>query len=490
MLLLASWPAHASPSPEVQLCLQHLRPSERAKVASALGPWDALPLYRMQLEYDAASHTLQGRVQLQYQARTRTLTELPLRVTANAFGAGRVRLSNLTVNGQAAPLEHPQPGMYRVPLDPAVPVGAAAVLEMQVRAVVPVAPPGADSLLTADLDAPSTDHGAYLASPDAVSLIGALPQVPALDEQGHRIAAPTGTGDLGLYEPANVLASVTVPRGWRVEATGVPLGEVPEPDGRVQFTYGAAAVRDFPLVLVRRAEVATAKVDEVTIESVFRTEHAAQGRKALDHAVHAVQEFQKRFGPLPYTRFRVVEAPLTGGAGGMEFPGFITVASGLYAGAQDPLGTLGGPNAELLKSLLQLQGIGAQALPNVTPMFDQLLEFTVAHEVAHQYFAGLVGSDPINEPVVDETLAQAAALLYIEWRHGPKVASQLRQAQLVTAYQLYRLRGGADGPADRPTGSFGSGIEYAALVYGKAPLLHLEERKLLGEERFIAGVRA
>jgi hypothetical protein len=48
----------------------------------------------------------------------------------------------------------------------------------------------------------------------------------------------------------------------------------------------------------------------------------------------ALRTFEKIFGPYPYTELEVAESPLIGGAGGVEFPGLITIASMIYANAQ------------------------------------------------------------------------------------------------------------------------------------------------------------
>jgi hypothetical protein len=52
------------------------------------------------------------------------------------------------------------------------------------------------------------------------------------------------------------------------------------------------------------------------------------------------------------------------------------------------------------------------------------------------------------------------------------------------------MSGGGDGPAERPTTAFSSELEYAAMVYAKAPLLHEAERKLLGEAAYVKGLAA
>ena len=88
------------------------------------------------------------------------------------------------------------------------------------------------------------------------------------------------------------------------------------------------------------------------------------------------------------------------------------------------------------------------------------------------------------------TLTQHLALLLLEWRQGKTAAAQMRDGQLKAAYQLHRMMGGADGKANRPTHEFASNREYAALIYGKAPLLFDEQRKLVGDEAWLKGLKS
>ncbi len=492
LLLLVAVPAWAAGEPpEVQLCLQHLKPAERAKAEKALGPLGELPRYRVQLDVDPKAREVKGRVQVELLARTRPLKEVFLRVTPNAHGP-QVKLLEPKANGAAVELEHPEPTLYRLKLEPAVAMGESVRVELALEARVPRASPNAGSLtsLMGGGGGASGDYGAFSAASDFVSLVGVVPLVPPLDGDGKPGAGPTGIGDFALYEPSHVLATITVPSGWGVHATGAPMGEVPERDGRVRYAFAAGAVRDFPVLVSRGYERSTATVNGVTVESHYAAGDAKAGKRVLEYARSALAEYEKRLGPLPYTHFRVVEAPLAGGAGGMEFPGLVTVATSLYRGVADPGSALSGMQGmDLLQGLMG--PMGAQGpLAQLGQTLERTLEFTVAHEVAHQYFAGLVGSDPIHAPVVDESLAQYAALLYFEWAHGKPAAEALRREALVAPYQLYRMSGGEDGPADRPTEGFDSALEYGALVYGKAPLLHHASRKLVGDEAFFKALRA
>jgi hypothetical protein len=481
-------------SPEVQLCLQYLKPAERERAAKALGPLSELPLYRVRLEVDPASREVKGQVQVEVVARGRPLTELYLRLTPNMQGR-RVTLSEAKLGGKAVKLEQPEPTLYRVPLEEPVPPGAAASLEVAVKATVPKADKGGGMLAALLGGGPrggGGDHGAFSATEDFVSLVGVVPQVPPMDAAGRPWEGPQGIGDLALYEPSNVLATVSVPSGWTVHATGTPMGEVPERDGRVRFAFAAGAVRDFPILVSRGYERATATVRGVTVESHYAARNKAAGQRVLRYASWVLEEFERRLGPLPYTHFRVVEAPLSGGAGGMEFPGLVTVASSLYRGSAEPSEALAALSGlEGLEEMLGAMGQGGSgALAHLGEVLERTLEFTVAHEVAHQYFASLVGSDPIHQPVVDESLAQYAALLYVEWRHGKAAADAQRKEGLVAPYHLYRVSGGKDGRADRPTGDFADEFEYGALVYGKAPLLHHASRQLVGDVAFLQGLRS
>ncbi len=478
--------------PEVQFSLQHLKSEERPRAAQALGPLEQLPRYQVQLEADPKARRVKGHLRVELSVRTRALDAVHLRVTPNAFNP-HVELSEVKVNGQPVKPERPEDSLYRLPLAEPVAPGGSVVVEVDLDARVPRAQPGASSLLGA-LSASSAgggDYGAFSATDDVLSLVGVVPLVPPLDAGGSPWAGPTGVGDLALYEPSNVIANVIVPSGWKVHVTGAPLGEVPQKDGRVRFSFAAGAVRDFPVFVSRGYESASRTVNGVTVESHFAARDAETGKRVLKYASDALTEMERRLGPLPFKYFRVVEAPLSGGAGGMEFPGLVTVGTSLYRGVQDPNSVLSGVQGmEQMQQLLQAMGSDAAPLGQLGQALERTLEFTVAHEVAHQYFAGLVGSDPIHLPVVDESLAQYTALLYMEWKHGKAVAERMRQEALVSAYHMLRLSGGKDAPANRPTSDFADSLQYGALVYGKAPLLHHASRKLMGDEAFFKGLRA
>lgn len=463
LLLFIALPCFAGElSPEAQLALTSLRDGERARVEAALGDATKLPLYRGDFTVDPAARTVAGKVALTVSSLPPS-RELLLRVTPNAAHKGAVTLRDAKVNGAGVTLEARAPTLFRVMLAPDV--AAPVTLELTLSAKVPVLPnqaPGLD-------DTPG-DYGAFSAADDAVSLVGLMPMlVPEVN--GHRFDAPAGVGDLGSFAPSNFLVSVTAPTPWRAVANGQAVGEVPTGKGATRFAYTVAAARDLPLLLLKQPQVATKKAGDVELEAVLLTGDRAQAARVLTLTSEFLSVLEKHLGPYPYRTLRVVEQRLGSGAGGMEFPGVVTVSALLLSGEVDPLAQLG---------LSGQQGqLGAMLAPMLSQLLAQTLEFALAHELAHQYSAMLVGNDPVAEPAADEPLTQHLALLAMEWA-GSGNANAMREGQLKMAFQLHRALGGADGRVDRPTSAFTSNREYAALVYGKAPLLFDAMRKQVG----------
>lgn len=459
-------------SPEVQFSLLSLKDGERARLEAAVGPLGDMPLVRAELSVEPEQRRVTGNVSLTVTAKQRT-TRVYLRLTPNANHPEAVELLSVSVNGKRATVAKLDPSLVAVAVDPAVPAGEVVAVALKLKALVPELPAGSDGLAMS-LDEGGGDYGAFSAARDVVSLAGLLPMVPPLRDDGTPTEGPSGIGDLGTFAPTNFVVSVAVPRGWDAVAPGHVLGELPDGAGKTRFAWALAGAREFPVLAVKGYRAASRVVNGITVESHYREADAKAGQQVLEHAAKALELLEAKLGPYPYKRFRVVQARFVGGAGGMEFPGLVTVSGALYAAVVDPLAALNLPGLQVDPMMKQLLG------PMLSPMLKDTLEFTVDHEVAHQYFAMLVGSDCIAAPVLDEALTQHVALLLLEWRRGKAAADGMRANQLKLAYQLHRMLGGADGAARRATHEFESNREYAALVYGKAPLVFDAQRQLLG----------
>ena len=119
---------------------------------------------------------------------------------------------------------------------------------------------------------------------------------------------------------------------------------------------------------------------------------------ALETAVRALESFGERFGTYPYTEFDVASTPMQ--ALGIEYPGMTGITLSVYD-----------PDAEVA------------GLPSRV-----LIESVVAHEVAHQWFYNTVGNDQVDEPWLDEALAQYLTWLYYIDAYGRSAAQGYRES--------------------------------------------------------------
>jgi hypothetical protein len=122
-------------------------------------------------------------------------------------------------------------------------------------------------------------------------------------------------------------------------------------------------------------------------------------------------------------------------------------------------------------------------------VFDSLLEVTIAHEVAHQWWAMGVGSDAQRAPWQDESLTNYSAMIYFEDRYGKEKAEQMMDMHLRQAYSMGRMLGGTDAKVNLASNQYANSMQYGAIVYGKGALFYDALRKLVGDEAFFGALR-
>jgi hypothetical protein len=493
---------------DAQPLLASLRPAARAGAAQSAGvaSLEDLTYYELGLDVDpsAAQFTLHEEVSFTNTTGT-TLNEVVFRLYANVLPrshpATQIPPVTFVSGACSAPYactvvpESPS----AIAVRPSAPLAARGRLRVrfELRGALEridssrtnILAQGLEGLTSIGASEPTGDYGVLSVGDGIASLANFYAEVaPRRQGQWERSEAST-LGDLGSDEMSHVHARIDVPPGTHVAATGVTIHEddVTLPAsrdasarvGRHRTEVVAAMVRDFAVLAGPSLVSATRVVNGVEIRSHFLPAERAPGERVLDVAAHALEQYERRFGQYPYADLDVVEAPLVGGAGGVEFAGLVTIASMFYR----PAAPTDGP-------LAILSGMLGGNTAGLSQMTDSMLEFVTAHEVAHQFWHGVVGSDSRVHPFVDEGLAQWSAMLYLEDRYGAARARQDGDMQVKMNYQLMRLLGQADGSVDRPVDAFGSSLAYAGLVYGKGPYVYRELRSAVGDTVFFDSLRA
>jgi hypothetical protein len=474
-----------------------LRPRLRRKVSQLIGPeseLQRLPLYDLEVDLNVRAGAFQLQETLWF---TNTfpiaLDEIVLRIYANVPAArkkDRPRVVGLSrarcLDGRTCRFVADDASTLRVKPARPLPPGGRIRMQMVFTGRLSRIDPSRTNVLTQGLESMTTmlsphsagDYG-LLAKGDDIASLANFFAVLARRENGRWAALERSPlGDLGSDDLFHVRAVVTTEKDVQVVTAGVPIGKPRRgTDGRYQLRVAAALVRDFAILASADYTSRTRTVNGVPVRSFYRSDDRQAGVRVLSAAAEALRVFERRFGDYPYAELDVAEAPLVGGAGGVEFSGLVTVASMLYR----PIDIRTGPFAALAQS-------GGKESP-LQDLFDAMLEFVTAHEVAHQYWHTLVGSDSRRNPFDDEGLAQFSAILYVESRYGPERAKLETDRQVAMGFHTMRMMGQSDGPVYRPVDAFPNALAYGGLIYGKGPLVYRELRRAAGDAVFFATLR-
>ncbi len=143
-------------------------------------------------------------------------------------------------------------------------------------------------------------------------------------------------------------------------------------------TFQATDVRDFTVTAAKDYRTKSRTVRDTVVRVYYRP--GAPGAAMLDAAADAFDALETKLGDYPHATFKVVQSA---GGYGMESPGLVWIPTGVAAAN---------------------------------------LRYLAAHETAHQWFYGLVGSDQAHEPFTDEAAADFAARSVLKLRRGSRCA--------------------------------------------------------------------
>jgi hypothetical protein len=156
--------------------------------------------------------------------------------------------------------------------------------------------------------------------------------------------------------------------------TVVATGEAISHSGKY-WHFRARQARDFALAASARYVLVNKEFDGVSVTVAHLPEHAAEASQSLKVAGESLRWYNAQVGKYPYASLAIAE----------------TVAQNYVHTAQEHTGMI------FLRSDT-VEGGG------------YYLDILSAHEVAHQWFFGVVGSDQLRDPWLDEGLANAMSL--------------------------------------------------------------------------------
>jgi hypothetical protein len=228
------------------------------------------------------------------------------------------------------------------------------------------------------------------------------------------------------------------------------------------LTYTESNIHDFAWFANKSFHVLKGEVElpyskrKVTSWAFFTNEYSKFWVKALSYLNDATYYYSKWIGEYPYNNVTAVDGALSAG-GGMEYP-TITVIGAVFA--------------------------------------DFSLDRVITHEVGHNWFYGILGTNERDYAWMDEGINSFYENRYMKMKYDTlNTAKKKRKTslfnmsfdendltklgyQVETAYHL-------DQPCQHPSGHYTS-INYGIIVYGKSALMMSYLEQYLGVEKYDA----
>jgi hypothetical protein len=388
--------------------------------------------YKIDLVVGPSLARVIGRQEVSYtNTEDEPLSDIYLRLFPNSptYGGAMTVTKVLLDEQPVAPAFELDGSALRVPLSPRLQSGDSMTLTTDFDVDVPT-----DS---------TVGHGLFSYVNGVMALPAVYPLIPVYDDEGWNVDVAPVHGDDLYADVASYEVTINVPLPFVV----ISSGSCRSPQ-RGAWRCEAAPVREFAIILGRDYQLANRSVDDVVVNSYYYEGDETGGYVALDVAANALAVFSDLFGPYPYAELDVVQTPNR--LGGMEYPGLVVIQDTLY-----PTGSR--------------------------------VEWLTAHEVAHQWWFGIVGSDQVDEPWLDEALTQYSTILYYEMVYGPERAREVLNAELLSTHRDL-IRRGLDLPVGLPADAYERDL-YWRVVYDKGALYFHELRQEIGDQAFFEVLR-
>jgi len=308
---------------------------------------------------------------------------------------------------------------------------------------------------------------------DTVNLANFYP-VPCIFENGKWQTYPySANGDPFYNELHNFDVKLTAPRDLVLASSGTIVKST-EKDGKKTTQLKSTAIRDFAMVMSKNFKNITKKVDNTIVRYYYLKDDEPQ--KSLVTSVKALQTFSRLFVKYPYKQLAVVQTDFM--HGGMEYGELVYVSRDLLDCNEHDKDTCRADHDRV-----------------------------IVHEIAHQWWYGIIGNNQSRTAWIDEGLAEYSTLLFYD-KHPEyfiRDAKAYEQSEYdsirkqyienaranYTAYvKIVKGVGGEFDPnMDRELGAFNSSYEYVFMTYVRGLLLFCDLENILTKNNLVRALK-
>jgi hypothetical protein len=302
-----------------------------------------------------------------------------------------------------------------------------------------ILPPNKSAALTMEYTVKLANIKHRLGYTDDFVNLGQFYAIPAVYENEKWIAHTYSTnGDPFYNDLYNYDVSIDVPANYTVAHSGEEI---------TPNRYRAYAIRDFAMVLSKKFQVLSQTVGDTEVIYYYTADPIAEA--SLQTAVLSLQYFSQQFMQYPYKTLAVVQTDFL--HGGMEYGSLVYIS-------RDVTDTI------------QYQTV-------------------IIHEIAHQWWYGIVGNQQTQTAWIDEGLAEYSTAIFFEHHPQYGVTIDKLAAEDETALSWYRevitsFGGKFDESLSRDLNDFNSSYEYTFCAYSRGFLLFYTIAKMAGYDKF------
>ena len=211
---------------------------------------------------------------------------------------------------------------------------------------------------------------------DRVVNLGNFYPVPVIKQNSQWLTfAYSYNGDPFFNDLHNFNVTLTKPDRMIMASSGIVLREGRR-DGMRTTVVQSRAIRDWAAVLSPYFNVRTRTVDRVIVSYFYLDD--ADPNRSLSTSVRAKQTFSRLFVPFPYRTLNIVQTDFL--HGGMEYGELVYISTSITSREE--------------------------------------IDRVIIHEIAHQWWYGIIGNDQARHSWLDEGLAEFSTLLFFDENPG------------------------------------------------------------------------
>ncbi len=252
-------------------------------------------------------------------------------------------------------------------------------------------------------------------------------------------------GDPFYSDISNYSVKIEYGSKLKVASTGNIIDEAQNGD-KTTVTASAKAVRDFALVFSEKFNVKTAQAGMTTINYFYYNDETPE--QHLQTSVDAVNTFNEMIGVYPYDVLNVVKTNFM--QGGMEYPNLVYISDSVDV--------------------------------------DSEYNNVIIHEIAHQWWYGVVGNNECEYAWIDEGLAEYSTALFYDLNPQYGKTSEEVFNSALSSYLLFcdvynEVYDNLDTSMNRNIHKFNTETEYVYLTYVKGVLMFDSIAEIIGDNK-------